>query len=934
MKQYFKRAVSRWHAAQDGQAIILVLILLVIGSLVLVPALSLNMLALRNNTQYQSQTNEVYTADSGIEDGVWRIKYDYFGPDYDPYNFGSAYSYQGDTVNGLIPTITIENVWAPSVTPASLGLTPAEAQAIIDDQRLVVSGTAGAVVGEPYHIKIDYDPADPSENLTVTSIGVWLPAGFTYTPGSSNLEGLDFSEPAYCVAENTTAPGGTWIVWNYTLGDYPLFTDFPGVSTEDSPMHLDVSFSYSPPADHPDEMPTAIAWVTTQLEDGSESPYPLSWDTDTRIYKITSTVGDTTIQAYSAKSELRQMGDAMTGEYVAIGNSNMINPDSWNRRQTLLEDSTTSIDSVPSDGDALYAYLYWTGWRDGNNIIDILGEDTGGSIDTNWDRATPSDWSQGSGDYVGTNTGGGVEADYLTLKTLDLSSYTPGSVLITWDQDSSGGTVYLDTCDDLTDWTAGSAWSTDGSTFRARYNSGGSAAYLTMDTSVDLSSFGAQPASLSMDLTENDYNLGSSEGLDYAFSADNGTTWSTYEQVFRNDLSHGAEQWTITIPSEYRTSGFRLGLRVVGFSGSSTLTVDNIKVTAPLSLNDGLDFAVSGDNGATWSDSMEAFRDDVTSDDDSYEYYLPAEYTTGQFLLRFDTVGLDNGQSVSIDNFYIRDLPPDTEATFKIDGQQVYYDGSGDPQVGAQPLVADSSAVLLARTDLGGYFYRCKTDVSRIVKTYPVVPGEEHHTGNASYTVGDVAGDTGNYLSHCGWSMILIYASPTTAGHYLYLRDYFAQNPGNHTNLDFDHDGVPGGDVTNFVIPEPIRDKDGNITETNAARITCFVGEGDSGDWGSTYTGDQLNITGQQSGVFEHLSNSASPWNDVWNSRSPGVSNEGIDVDTFEIPWSSGILTPGDTSLHLDMPSGGDSWTFIYLILSVRSEVTTGGTTHYIINRN
>ena len=26
--------------------------------------------------------------------------------------------------------------------------------------------------------------------------------------------------------------------------------------------------------------------------------------------------------------------------------------------------------------------------------------------------------------------------------------------------------------------------------------------------------------------------------------------------------------------------------------------------------------------------------------------------------------------------------------------------------------------------------------------------------------------------------------------------------------------------------------------------------------------------------------------------------------------------------------------TFIYLILSVRSEVTTGGTTHYIINRN
>ena len=100
------------------------------------------------------------------------------------------------------------------------------------------------------------------------------------------------------------------------------------------------------------------------------------------------------------------------------------------------------------------------------------------------------------------------------------------------------------------------------------------------------------------------------------------------------------------------------------------------------------------------------------------------------------------------------------------------------------------------------------------------------------------------------------------------------------------------------------------------------------------YGGDKLEITGQQSGQSAYLSNSASPWNDVWNGESPGMSYQGIDVDTFEVPWSSGILTPGDTQLHLDMPTNSDAWTFIYLILSVRSEVTTSGATHYVINRN
>jgi len=135
--------------------------------------------------------------------------------------------------------------------------------------------------------------------------------------------------------------------------------------------------------------------------------------------------------------------------------------------------------------------------------------------------------------------------------------------------------------------------------------------------------------------------------------------------------------------------------------------------------------------------------------------------------------------------------------------------------------------------------------------------------------------------------------------------------------------------VTDFIIPEPIRDKNGNIIETVAARITCFIGEGDD-----IYDDDYLKITGQQSFNYKYLSNSASPWDDIWNGASPDMTNPGIDVDTFEVLWSDDILRPGDTSLHMDMWSGTDAWNFIYLIISVRSETLTSGTTHYFINRN
>lgn len=74
--------------------------------------------------------------------------------------------------------------------------------------------------------------------------------------------------------------------------------------------------------------------------------------------------------------------------------------------------------------------------------------------------------------------------------------------------------------------------------------------------------------------------------------------------------------------------------------------------------------------------------------------------------------------------------------------------------------------------------------------------------------------------------------------------------------------------------------------------------------------------------------------NDVWNSQSLGMPYDGVDIDTFDVTWASGLLEPGDTTAHLDMQTDEDHWNLIYIILSLRSETITGSTTHYVIRSN
>jgi len=945
MRTYLKYISSLLVSEEAGQALILILVFVLLGSLTVVPTLAHMTTALKTGVAYENKTNELFTADAGIENGLWRIKYDSLGPTYDTYDYSTVWSYQTDPVNNRTAAVTVQNVWLPSnVTLASLGITPAQAKIMVDSEKLLVTGTSGAIPGNPYSIKLEFTPAT-GDNLTVKSIGVWLPQGFTYT-GNCTLD--NHPTAYYAVPVVTTVPGGQSVVWNYNSPHLP-FASLPNCVTENSTMTSTITFRYSAPAATPNKLPLAVAWVTTN----GVSSVPIAWDTDTRFYKIVSATGKTQIETYSSKSQLRKLGDAIAGSYVAIGNSLMIGD--VTKRDELLASSSTNVSAVspiPADGDVISAILYWSGFRLASSIFSDSCDNF-----SNWDRNTDD------GNQTRVPTADGDSSGTWTP--------TPASPATCWDKVDE--TTYND-ADYMTGTTAGGGYKlfsfapftvsnqpiTNITIYvRAKRTSSSGNSDIRPSIKVNGVSYNTTAPS------NNPATIFTTYSYSYTTNPNTGAAWTATDingngthplqqfGVYSNDLSPSVEVsmvyaqvnytsdslWTISsgqfrgqgsanMTTSIRTLTLKNSINLTSYTPGTIALYWNQDTGGTLESTDALYYAISGDGGSTWSADTEAFHDDIGTQQ-QYWALVPTANMTGNFKFRFYFNLNDTAEYVYLDNIKVLDMPPDTAVTFKINGQQVYLDGNNDPQAGAQDLTASTSAILINKagvdTDKQGYSFACHRDVSKLVKKYPVVAGEQHHNGNAQYTVGNVTADTGQYVSYAGWSLIIIYSSPATAGHYLYLSDIFAFNPGS-TNLDFDNDGQPGGDITGFVIPEPIRNKSGVITESVSANITCFVGEGDA-----IYTGDSLMITGQQSAHSKYLSNSASPWNNVWNGADTVSSYPGIDVDTFCLLWTDNILTPGDTRLHLDMVSGTDAWNLVYVIVSVRSETVTGGTENYVI---
>jgi hypothetical protein len=1028
---------------ENGFALVSVIILMLVAGLIVTPLLQFMGTGVKTGIWYDDKTQELNAADAGIEDAYWRVKYDHlsgFSPAYQMYDYSSSYQYAvPELVNSNTVNVTIQNVWIPFDPVNSMNLTPpsqSDAERIISglppDISPKVIVTTG-VSGNTFKLKLQHYPA-LAEVMGVNQIGVWLSGGFNYdVTVPSSLESY------YTSRQIVPHAGGEAVIWSLAAypfaGDanaHPVLDPFPGVDpTSPAPLVSEISFSFTGPEG---VVPTAVAWIDTDMsltQGGGIVRY--AWSADTRIFRTVSVAGDTKVEAYVAKNDLRELSLAKPGDYYATGNSLMIdsNPDhdsygirdTWVRTDTSIpvnsssasvvsESSVGAGDGVAPDGEVEAAYLYWTSWflqglttqplsDDCSDFatppIDWIRGGTGGgsqtrvpigpgdgdstgtwnstpsSPSTSWDKVDDPPPTPNHSDYVtGTTHSGGYKLFAFDKFSIPAGSVIENLTVYFWAQRLSGdnrpsdirahikvnGDYYSGSRNSpTTSWGLYSgSWNTNPATVSAwkvdEING--------VATEVELQQFGVYSDDLDPDVRVS---------MVYAeVNLAGGSRWT----IYNGSQFQGQGSATAGITERTLTMGQSVDLSSSP-SGSVTLSWDQSE-SGDLEPGDCLYYAFSADGGSQWDlTNRLAFRDDIQPN--SFSVPIPNEYLTSEFKMRLYFTFESPLEYVRLDNIRIERTvaAADTAVYFKIDGHQVYFDSNGDPAedvastLPEQQITAGTSEVI---TSIQGFSYASKRDVTALVRAFAAPGPSGNLPGIAAYTVGGVDGTRGDndpdttQMAHAGWSLVIRYTSPTTKGHFIYMYDRFTTSL-DYDDVDFDKDGKPGGTITGFIVPEPARNSQGALTEETAARLTMFVGEGDNWPllshqyvdfvafnapeeyWGgsSPHPQDIPNAYKLWDGIDSPpaVNNTESSPNNVWNGRSTVSSADGIDIDTFKIPWDSNhdgvvssldMLSPGDTSAHLDLYNDeGDNYNLIYMIVSIRSVPTIGGALSYLIGR-
>jgi hypothetical protein len=375
-----KVAVNRLTRDEKGQALVGTLLLLLVGLLILTPTLDFMGTGIMGGHIYEQKIDEIYAADSGVEDALWNIRNDFvealLGGGYNEYDYSTPYDYPYVlSVNDLDVVVTIQNIWIPKNIPADPPPDAAEARQIIEDEKLIIIGYPSSTEST-YTIKIvyDWDTTQNRDALKVKTIGLWVSPGFEYA-GDCSLE----SEPFYDDPVISLYKGGYSVVW--TFASQPRLRDFDPDTDLTDPLVRTFTFKYTGPEG---EIPELVSsWVDTTGVTG----ITYSWDDSIRLYKIVSDAGGVQVEAYGAKTKFRKLKSTISSDYTVAGNNLMEHTQSgggscylerYRNRLYAERDGTIQslgIELIPESGvvppgkipeEAIIddVYLYWTGWID------------------------------------------------------------------------------------------------------------------------------------------------------------------------------------------------------------------------------------------------------------------------------------------------------------------------------------------------------------------------------------------------------------------------------------------------------------------------------------------------------------------------------------------------------------------------------------------
>ena len=284
-------------SSEKGQALVTVLALLLLGVMIITSSLNFMGTSIKTNKVYIDNTNDLYAAEAGIQDAIHNMLYQSYSglntlfgtTNYSDYDYNTQWTYSlPNKVNNDTVGLKIKNIWVPYgiAVPSST-----QATNIINNVggtptvNLIVTGGVNSIPN--YTVTITYNG---TASLPITSIGVWLPQGFTYNNSSSNLNGIYSNEQVVQCASNQA------VIWTFSAG-----TTFSSLhsSLGTTANSIAIQFQYTTTLQ---KLPQALAWIN--VTPNADFPYSYTWNADIKDYDLIADAGKTEIETYVPKSAI------------------------------------------------------------------------------------------------------------------------------------------------------------------------------------------------------------------------------------------------------------------------------------------------------------------------------------------------------------------------------------------------------------------------------------------------------------------------------------------------------------------------------------------------------------------------------------------------------------------------------------------------------
>ena len=969
-----KRTAMRMLRGQSGfSTLVTVLVILALGAIVITPVLAFVVTGQRAGSTHKETTHRYYAADTGIQDGMWKVTSgdlpDWMKADWNESVYAHAVdnytSYQlPSQINGDDVTVGIKAMWLLE------GLeTPSGTQQRTPNPDLVI--VSNIIPGGQIQIVIIC--GSPTTTY-LSKIGVWIPKGFSRD--SSVATNLVSPYPVPVIAQSDFRNGE---IITFTFGPAVRFDSLPGGTGN----RRVITFNYTPAGG---SMDTSWSWCVTS----GDNP-KLAWSDDIKLYQVESTATNpTTGQSTSVISQTMTNDSIGTylayyGDYAATGNAFLRDKTGDDIRETLYQNSPGAISSIPDSATPRKVMLYWSGWK--HDPQDVSGYDNAtlqglaanyhvnevsltvqvgtttwtvpGSVTADgWTvvadtlSGTPDGWSYSCRiDITGlvtTHFGSSFvgNATY-TVGHADIEAAAPTAQTMQgiWGRSSSDvfvvGAAGSITHFDGTSWSTMTVpsgtpnlygvWGSSTNVFAV----GGSGSTTAKRLKYDGSSWTSSSSTRNQALR----GVWSSTASDVWAVGDSYRTGSSGSYTYYYTIQHttnGGTSWTEVNPAT-GVSSYR---NLYGIWGSNATHIFAVGASGTILFGD----------GSSWASRSAGITSDLLSVWGTSNTNVIAVGANGRIYSSTDGTGTSWSAmtgSGTLTTSTLRGVWGTTDGTqmFAVgDGGVILHYISGSWHKETTPTVRNlsgawgsSASDVYAVGETGTVLHYDGSTWSSVFGNYPLYGwvdghGTETVVGSTDFRLGDNAPSSPSSdwnLCSGAWSVITIYTSPVTLAHQMYLYDTFEYCPSN---------GYLQYDLSGFLAPAGI------ASEDDAVRVTCFVSEGDQAYSPDTIWMNTQNRTSSWTRLNNGATGSATDSSNVWNGKSSTAGTAGypadcVDIDTFSV--TKGYVRGADSTASIwagDNPtvttgsgSGMDAWNMVYIVLSFRSDRVGSGLVTYIV---